>query len=59
MPTDSIDVRARLDTSAGDLHYHNLVALEEQGLGRLELMPATVKILLENLVRLAETGPAS
>jgi aconitate hydratase len=59
MTTNSMNVSARLDTSSGSLAYHSLVGLEKQGLTRLELLPSTVKILLENLVRLAGTELAS
>jgi aconitate hydratase len=59
MAKESMNLEARLDTSGGKLTYHRLAALQEQGLARLELMPSTVKILLENLLRLASTEFAS
>jgi aconitate hydratase len=59
MTNNLMKARARLDTSSGSLAYHSLKALEQQGLTRLELLPSTVKILLEHLVRLAETEVAS
>src|SRR5918992_3013082 len=51
MPDNTIDVTAQLETPAGSVSYHSLAALEEQGLASVELVPSTVKILLENLLR--------
>ena len=51
--------RASLQTGAGDITYFRLAALEEEDLARLDLVPMTVKILLENLLRLAGTEFAS
>ena len=51
--------RASLTTGAGDVTYFRLAALEDEDLARLDLVPMTVKILLENLVRLAGTEFAS
>jgi aconitate hydratase len=47
--------RASLETGAGEITYLRLEALEEEDLARLDLVPITVKILLENLLRLAGT----
>ncbi len=51
--------KTRLGTPSGELTYYSLGALESEGLATLELMPATVKILLENLLRLAGKGVAT
>src|SRR5919106_3020254 len=51
--------RASLTTGAGDVTYFRLAALEDEDLARLDLVPMTVKILLENLMRLAGTEFAS
>src|SRR5918994_1162250 len=51
--------RASLTTGAGDVTYFRLATLEDEDLARLDLVPMTVKILLENLLRLAGTEFAS
>jgi aconitate hydratase len=50
--------RAALSTSSGELTYFRLPALAEAGIARLDALPVTVKILLENLVRLAAARQA-
>jgi aconitate hydratase len=47
--------RTPLDTTSGTPTYYRLQALEEEGLAKLDLMPMTVKVLLENTLRLAGT----
>jgi aconitate hydratase len=37
--------------------YYRLAALEEQGLGKLDRLPHTIKILLENLLRRSAADP--
>jgi aconitate hydratase A / 2-methylisocitrate dehydratase len=47
--------RARLATSDGDVTVARLPWLADQGVGAVEALPHTVKILLENLLRRAGT----
>jgi aconitate hydratase len=47
--------RGRLETAAGRLDTYRLAWLAEQGLGDIDRLPKTVKILLENLLRRAGT----
>jgi aconitate hydratase len=56
---NSFGARAPLDTGAGRLDFFRLGVLEDANLARLELVPTTVKILLENLLRLAGTELAT
>jgi aconitate hydratase len=49
--------RATLGTSFGDHTFYSLPALAEAGVADLDKIPVTVKILLENLLRLAATTP--
>jgi aconitate hydratase len=48
--------RARLDSAAGPVTYYRLGALRDLGFDRLERMPMTLKILLENLLRKVGNG---
>jgi aconitate hydratase len=57
-PPDPFSAESTLETSSGTLRYFSLNALEKEG-AKLELMPATVKVLLENLLRSAGTKYAS
>jgi aconitate hydratase len=50
---DPFGARSTLETSSGALSYYRLGALEESGLTEPDLVPTTVKILLENLLRVA------
>jgi aconitate hydratase len=45
--------RQRLTTAAGAVAYYRLAALADQGIADLTRLPFTVKIFLENLLRLA------
>ncbi|MFN2586973.1 MAG: aconitate hydratase AcnA [Actinomycetota bacterium] len=58
MPTASspFGTRNTLATGAGDHTYYSLSALAGEGIADLEAVPVTVKILLENLLRLAATS---
>ncbi|HXF57712.1 MAG TPA: aconitate hydratase AcnA [Actinomycetota bacterium] len=47
--------RAVLETAAGPVTVYRLRWLEEQGLGQVDRLPHTVKVLLENLLRRAGT----
>jgi aconitate hydratase len=44
--------RQRLSTSSGSVAYYRLAALAEQGIADLTHLPFTIKIFLENLLRL-------
>jgi aconitate hydratase len=48
---DPFGARAMLRGADGNVTYYRLVALEEAGLAKVERLPRTVKILLENLLR--------
>jgi aconitate hydratase len=50
---DPFGARAVLDTDGGRVGLYRLEALDRAGVARLERIPSTVKILLENLLRLA------
>jgi aconitate hydratase len=50
--TDPLGARTQLQTASGTVTYYRLDALEGAG-ARLDAMPMTVKILLENLLRTA------
>ncbi|HYI45451.1 MAG TPA: aconitase family protein, partial [Actinomycetota bacterium] len=54
-PPDPLNTRRNLDTGSGSLGYYSLAALEEAGMAQLDLIPNTIKILLENLLRTAGT----
>jgi aconitate hydratase len=56
--TDPFGARATLQGAKGNPVYFRLAALEEAGLARLERLPRTVKILLENVLRYCG-GPAA
>ena len=51
--------RASLETGSGNLTYFRLPVLGDAGVGDLDKIPVTVKVLLENLLRLAETKHAT
>src|ERR671935_811928 len=55
---DAGGVRATLPTMHGGVTYYRLGALADQASADLTKMPVTVKILLENLARLADQGLA-
>ena len=57
-PPDPFSAEASLKTGAGNIRYFSLDALTSEG-AKLELMPMTVKVLLENLLRSAGTKFAS
>ncbi|HEX2058664.1 MAG TPA: aconitate hydratase AcnA [Actinomycetota bacterium] len=56
--TSPFGARGTLATSSGELTYMRLPALGDAGVADLDKLPVTVKILLENLLRLAETRHA-
>jgi aconitate hydratase len=51
--------RTALDASGGSPSYYRLGALADAGLADLERIPLTVKVLLENLLRLSTTVHAT
>src|SRR5437868_10481310 len=55
---DAMGARATLPTMHGAVTYYRLSALADQAGADLTRMPVTVKILLENLARLADQGLA-
>jgi aconitate hydratase len=56
---DAFGARATLDAVPGAPSYFRLGALEDAGLAQLDLIPRTVKVFLENLLRLSGTEHAS
>src|SRR5690625_5246135 len=48
---DTFNTRRELDTGSGRAYYYSLAALEEAGLGNLQKMPFSIKVLLETLLR--------
>jgi aconitate hydratase len=59
MPTEFAGARGRLQTSDGPVELFRLGHLAEQGVGQIEHLPHTVKILLENLLRRVGTRDVS
>jgi aconitate hydratase len=55
MSTDLAGARGRLDTAAGVVELYRLGWLSDRGIGAVERLPHTVRILLENLLRRAGT----
>ncbi|HWL64754.1 MAG TPA: aconitase family protein, partial [Actinomycetota bacterium] len=59
-PPDPLGARRELETGAGPVAIYSLATLEDSGAGaKLALIPNTVKVLLENLLRTAGTPHAS
>jgi aconitate hydratase len=48
---DAFGARSTLKLPGGDVIYYRLSALTEQGIGRLDRLPFSIKILLENALR--------
>ncbi len=48
---NSFSARARFDTGSGEATYYRLSRLQELGLGDVERLPFSIKVLLESLVR--------
>src|SRR3990170_1155951 len=53
MTSELAGARTQLETSAGSLDVYSLPWLAETGIADVSLLPHTVKILLENLLRRA------
>jgi aconitate hydratase len=49
--TNSFGARQRFETGSGPAYYYRLATLQEQGLGNVDRMPFSVKVLLESLLR--------
>jgi len=52
--TDPFAAQATLSTKAGDVKYFRLGRLAEQGLGDLDRLPFSIKVLLESALRNAD-----
>jgi len=50
-PKNSFGARATFDTGSGTAAYYRLAALQEQGLGDIDSLPFSIKVLLESLLR--------
>jgi aconitate hydratase len=59
MTSELVGARDRLETNDGDVELYRLGWLGEQGIGDVERLPHTVKILLENLLRRAGSRDVS
>lgn len=51
MSFDFFNSRATLKTPHGELQFFRLDTLEQQGLGRIERLPVSIRILLESVLR--------
>nr|MDQ3957167.1 aconitate hydratase AcnA [Actinomycetota bacterium] len=58
MTTAPLALRRPLQSAAGELGFYPLGALADAGVADLDRIPVTVKILLENLLRLTESSHA-
>jgi aconitate hydratase len=45
------NARSKLNTQSGDVVYYRLNALKERGIGNIDKLPFSIKILLENALR--------
>ena len=50
---------AALDTAAGTLQFHRIARVAELGLGEVDRLPVSLKVLLEGLLRRADAGLAN
>src|SRR5690606_34338244 len=48
---NTFGARASFDTGSGQAYYYRLAALQDAGLGNVDRMPFSVKVLLESLLR--------
>ncbi len=48
---NTFKARAVFDTGSGEAYYYRLAALKEAGLGDIDRLPYSIKLLLESLVR--------
>ncbi|MEX2356226.1 MAG: aconitase family protein, partial [Thermaerobacterales bacterium] len=56
---DPFGARAVLDSAAGPVQIHRLSALEKAGLTRIDDLPFTIRVLLENVLRHSDGSVAS
>ena len=50
-PADPFNARATLKTAHGEYDYFRLRALEERGMGKLDRLPYSIRVLLEAMLR--------
>ena len=55
----SLGAEAALDTTAGTLQFHRIARVAELGLGEVDRLPVSLKVLLEGLLRRADAGLAT
>ncbi|WP_182199248.1 aconitate hydratase AcnA [Paraliobacillus salinarum] len=48
---DNLNVKKQFDLNGQTYHFYQLKALEEAGLGKVERLPFTIRVLLESLIR--------
>ena len=58
-PTDPLGALATVDLSEGATSFYRLARLEEEGLVRLDRLPFSIRVLLENVLRNAGDGYVS
>jgi len=58
-PTDPFGALATVDLSEGATSFYRLARLEEEGLVRLDRLPFSIRVLLENVLRNAGDGYVS
>jgi len=58
-PTDPFGALATVDLSEGATSFYRLARLEEEGLVRLDRLPFSIRVLLENVLRNAGDGHVS
>ncbi len=51
LPQNSFGARSTFDTGSGSAYYYRLAALQEAGLGNIDRLPFSIKVLLEALLR--------
>ncbi|QDU60511.1 Aconitate hydratase precursor [Planctomycetes bacterium Pan216] len=49
--SNAFDAQATLATAAGEVRYYSLQKLDEAGLGPIDRLPYSIKVLLENVLR--------
>ncbi|MDQ3396332.1 MAG: aconitate hydratase AcnA [Deinococcota bacterium] len=50
-PKNSFSARATFETGSGEAYYYRLAKLQEDGLGDIDALPFSIKVLLESLLR--------
>ena len=50
-PKNSFGARSTFETGSGPAYFYRLAALQEAGLGDVDRMPFSIKVLLESLLR--------